>query len=139
MSADPEVEVGLKLRPKFDAMGLLPCVTVDSETGRVLMMAYMNDEALRLTISTKIATYYTRSRKKIWVKGESSGNVQHVVELLIDCDQDCVVLRVKPAGPACHTGYPSCFYRRLKPGTTEELEYLGDQKGFDPKQVYKQG
>ncbi|MES2307771.1 MAG: phosphoribosyl-AMP cyclohydrolase [Verrucomicrobiota bacterium] len=137
MSADPEVENGLKLMPKFDANGLMPCVTIDFETERVLMVAYMNEEALRLTISTKKATYYTRSRKKIWVKGESSGHVQEVQEILVDCDQDCIVLKVKQTGAACHTGYPSCFYRRVKPGTQDELEMLGDTKQFDPEKVYK--
>jgi len=137
MAADPQVENGLKLMPKFDSNGLLPCVTVDSVTQRVLMLAYMNEEALRLTISTKKATYYTRSRKKIWVKGESSGHFQEVVEILLDCDQDCIVLKVKQSGAACHTGFPSCFYRRLKEGTEDELEMLGDEKQFDPEKVYK--
>jgi phosphoribosyl-AMP cyclohydrolase len=137
MAADPQVENGLKLMPKFDSNGLLPCVTVDSITQRVLMFAYMNEEALRLTISTKKATYYTRSRKKIWVKGESSGHFQEVVEILLDCDQDCIVLKVKQAGAACHTGFQSCFYRRLKEGTEDELEMLGDEKQFDPEKVYK--
>lgn len=136
MAADPEIEEGLKLKPKFDANGLIPCVTQDVKTGRILMFAYMNDEALQMTISTKIATYYTRSRKKIWIKGETSGNTQEVVEVLIDCDQDCVVLKVNPAGAACHTGRPSCFYRRVKPGASEDLEFLGDIKEFDPKKVY---
>jgi phosphoribosyl-AMP cyclohydrolase len=136
MAVDSQVENGLKLVPKFDASGLLACVTVDAETQRVLMVAYMNEEALRLTISTKRATYYTRSRKKIWVKGESSGHFQEVVELLVDCDQDCIVLKVKQMGAACHTGFPSCFYRRLKLGTEEELEMLGDEKQFDPAKVY---
>jgi phosphoribosyl-AMP cyclohydrolase len=137
MSADPEVENGLKLMPKFDASGLIPCVTIDFETQRVLMVAYMNEEALRLTISTQKATYYTRSRKKIWVKGESSGHVQEVQEILVDCDQDCIILKVKQTGAACHTGYPSCFYRRVKSGTQDELEMLGDAKQFDPEKVYK--
>lgn len=137
MAADPQVENGLKLMPKFDSNGLLPCVTVDAVTQRVLMLAYMNEEALRLTISTKKATYYTRSRKKIWVKGESSGHFQEVLEILLDCDQDCIVLKVKQAGAACHTGFPSCFYRRLKAGTEDELEMLGDEKQFDPEKVYK--
>ncbi len=136
MAVDSQVENGLKLMPKFDASGLLPCVTIDVETERVLMVAYMNEEALRLTISTKRATYFTRSRKKIWVKGESSGHFQEVKELLVDCDQDCIILKVKQAGAACHTGFPSCFYRRLKPGTENELEMLGDERQFDPAKVY---
>ena len=136
MGADSQVESGLKLMPKFDVNGLLPCVTIDAATQRVLMVGYMNEEALRLTISTKRATYFTRSRKKIWVKGESSGHFQEVVELLVDCDQDCIVLKVNQIGAACHTGFPSCFYRRLKPGTEEELEFLGDEKQFDPAKVY---
>ncbi len=136
MGADSQVENGLKLIPKFDVNGLLPCVTIDAENQRVLMVGYMNEEALRLTISTKRATYFTRSRKKIWVKGESSGHFQEVMELLVDCDQDCIVLKVKQLGAACHTGFPSCFYRRLKPGTEEELEFLGDEKQFDPAKVY---
>lgn len=105
-----------ELRPKFNSDGLIPAVAQDSATGDVLMMAWMNEEALRQTIETGEATYFSRSRGKLWRKGETSGNTQTVDEILIDCDQDTLLLRVTQKGPACHTDRKSCFYRKVSPG-----------------------
>ncbi|MBI1383742.1 MAG: phosphoribosyl-AMP cyclohydrolase [Rhizobiales bacterium] len=114
-----EIEAGDTFAPRFDAKGLVPVVTTSAEDGRVLMLAYMNAEALARTIETGIATYWSRSRGKLWVKGETSGNVQHVVELRTDCDQDAIwiVVRTAGAGVACHTGAASCFYRAIAVGS----------------------
>jgi phosphoribosyl-AMP cyclohydrolase len=101
----------LELRPKFDADGLIAAIAQDAETGEVLMLAWMNADALQATLDTKRATYWSRSRQTLWVKGETSGNVQKVTEIRIDCDQDAVLLKVKQTGGACHTGRDSCFYR----------------------------
>lgn len=101
------------LRPKFNADGLLPAIAQDAETGEILMMAWMNEDALRQTLETGEATYFSRSRGKLWRKGETSGNTQSVAEILIDCDQDTLLLKVHQTGPACHTDRKSCFYRRV--------------------------
>lgn len=106
-------DTGLTLNPKFDADGLLTAIAVDATTGEPLMVAHMNAEALRLTLATREATFWSRSRGRLWKKGETSGNVLRVVEARIDCDQDAVWLRCEPAGPACHTGADSCFFRRI--------------------------
>lgn len=106
-------EQGSDFLPKFDAAGLLTAVAQDVETGAVLMVAHVNAEALELTLDTGQAHFYSRSRGRLWRKGESSGNVLNVERLLVDCDQDAVVMQVRPAGPACHTGAPTCFYREL--------------------------
>lgn len=121
----------------FEKMdGLVPAVVQDDETGEVLMLAFMNKEAWDATQKTGKATYYSRTRNKLWVKGESSGHVQEVREILVDCDDDTVVLKVKQiGGAACHTGYRSCFYRKVENG---RLETIG-KKVFDPKEVYKNG
>jgi len=113
-----EVEQSLVLQPKFDADGLIAAVATDSTSGEVLMFAWMNAEALRLTIETKVAHFWSRSRNQLWKKGEESGNVLSVVEMRVDCDQDAVWLRVTVggAGSACHTGERSCFYRRIAIG-----------------------
>ncbi|MBA3070310.1 MAG: phosphoribosyl-AMP cyclohydrolase [Hyphomonas sp.] len=100
-----------ELRPKFDAAGLIAAIAQDAETGDVLMLAWMNAEALLLTLETRRATYWSRSRGEIWVKGDTSGHTQEVVEVRVDCDQDAVLLRVRQTGGACHTGRESCFYR----------------------------
>jgi phosphoribosyl-AMP cyclohydrolase len=105
-----------ELRPNFDASGLIAAIAQDAETGEVLMLAWMNAEALRLTLETKRATYWSRSRGALWVKGETSGHVQEVVEVRIDCDQDAVLLKVRQSGGACHTGRGNCFYRIAEPG-----------------------
>ncbi len=107
-------ETGSALLPKFDAQGLLSAVVVDSATRDVLMVAFMDQEALRLTRETGQAHFWSRSRRSIWLKGETSGNVLTVKEMLVDCDQDAVVLVAEPAGPTCHTGEQSCFYRKLE-------------------------
>ena len=104
-------EEGLSFSPKFDASGLVTCVATDAATGDVLMVAHMNDEALRKTIATGEAWYFSRSRNALWRKGETSGQTQRVVEMRIDCDQDAVWIRVEQVGAACHTGRKSCFYR----------------------------
>ena len=107
-------DTGLVLNPKFDADGLLTAIAVDAVSGEPLMVAFMNDEALRLTLETREATFWSRSRGRLWKKGETSGNVLRVVEARIDCDQDALWLRCEPAGPACHTGADSCFFRRIE-------------------------
>lgn len=104
-------ETGLALDPKFDANGLLTAVCTHAESGQVLMVAHMNAEALAQTLSTKKATFWSRSRQSLWVKGETSGNFLHVVDARIDCDQDAIWLLCQPDGPACHTGADTCFYR----------------------------
>ncbi|KQN26604.1 phosphoribosyl-AMP cyclohydrolase [Sphingomonas sp. Leaf33] len=109
-------ETGTELDPKYDAAGLITAVATDSATGEVLMVAHMNAEALATTLDSGEATFWSRSRGRLWKKGETSGHVLRVVEVRIDCDQDAVWLRVEPAGPACHTGARSCFYRRIEGG-----------------------
>lgn len=103
-----------KLQLKFNSDGLIPAIAQDFETKEVLMLAYMNQEAFDLTVKTKKATYFSRSRKSLWVKGETSGHFQHVREIRYDCDCDTVLLLVKQDGAACHTGNYSCFYRKLE-------------------------
>lgn len=115
-------EAGLTLDPKYDAAGLVTAVATDAATGDVLMLAHMNADALRLTIETGIAHFWSRSRNALWKKGETSGNTLVVVETRIDCDQDAVWLRVEAAGPACHTGERSCFYRRITADALERIE-----------------
>ena len=100
-----------ELRPKFDTSGLVAAIAQDAETGEVLMLAWMNAEALARTLETRRATYWSRSRGEIWVKGETSGHTQDVIEVRVDCDQDAVLLKVRQTGGACHTGRESCFYR----------------------------
>ena len=133
-----DIEEGTTLSPKFDADGLITAVATDPKSGEVLMVAHMNAEALRKTIDSGEAWYFSRSRKKLWKKGEESGHNQRVIELRIDCDQDAVWLKVEQQGPgACHTGRGSCFYRVVplgKPGAVT-LEFR-DEKTFDPKKVY---
>ncbi len=135
-----QVEEGTELAPKFDADGLIPAVTTDYVSGELLMQGYMNAEALRRTIETGEAHYFSRSRGVLWHKGGTSGLVQTVRELLIDDDQDCVWLRVDVAGGAsCHVGYRSCFYRRIPIGADAEtgpLQFTESDKVFDPQAVY---
>lgn len=109
-------DTGLTLDPKYDANGLITAVVTDSETGEPLMVAHMNADALAATLATRQATFWSRSRARLWTKGESSGNILNVVDVRIDCDQDAVWLRVRPAGPACHTGARSCFFRVIEDG-----------------------
>ncbi|MEX2381554.1 MAG: phosphoribosyl-AMP cyclohydrolase [Opitutales bacterium] len=132
-----EVEEGTVLRPKFDEHGLIPCITMDAVSGEILMFAYMNKEALHLTLQTKKATYYSRSRNKLWIKGEESGLVQKVKDLYVDCDQDVVMIQVEVTGKGCcHQGYRSCFYRKVTDPEAFELEFTQKEKAFDPKAVY---
>ena len=138
-SANTETELGMKLAPAFEKSEILPAIAQDAETGEILMLAYMNESALKHTIATGKATYYSRSRQKQWGKGETSGNVQHVEEIRVDCDQDTILLKVKQSGAACHNGFRSCFYRKLKAGATEELEHAGGERLFDPSEVYGNG
>ena len=133
-----EREEGLKFQPKFDASGLVTCVATDVATGDVLMVAHMNEEALRKTIATGEAWYFSRSRNALWRKGESSGHTQRVVELRTDCDQDAVWIRVEQSGAACHTGRHSCFYRAVKgEGGQASLAFVDADRKFDPAKVYK--
>ena len=104
-------EIGRTLDPKYDANGLITAVCTNGATGEVLMVAHMNAQALAATLDTRKATFWSRSRQSLWVKGETSGNVLHVLEARVDCDQDAVWLTCRPEGPACHTGARSCFYR----------------------------
>jgi phosphoribosyl-AMP cyclohydrolase len=136
-----EVELGATLQPKFGPDGLIPCITQDGATGEVLMFAFMNAESLARTLQTKKATYWSRSRQKLWMKGEESGNVQLVQELRVDCDQDVLLLKVTQAGPAnasCHNGYKSCFYRQLADLDAPDfkLKFIAEPL-FDPAHVYK--
>jgi phosphoribosyl-AMP cyclohydrolase len=135
-----QVEEGTQLAPKFDEHGLIPAVTTDHRTGELLMVGYMDAEALEKTIQTGEAHYFSRSRRQLWHKGATSGLVQTVKELMIDDDQDCVWLKVEVAGGAsCHVGYRSCFYRRIPLGGLSEpvsLEFTDEEKVFDPAVVY---
>lgn len=116
MSVNPpdDRELGTAFQPRFDAQGLLSAVAVDAASGEVLMLAFMDGEALEKTRETGFAHFHSRSRGRLWMKGESSGNVLRVLEIRVDCDQDALILLVRPEGPACHTGATSCFYRRLE-------------------------
>lgn len=115
-------ESGLALDPKYDANGLVTAVVTDRVGGGVLMVAHMNAEALAATLASGEATFWSRSRGRLWKKGETSGNVLRVVEVRVDCDQDALWLIADPAGPACHTGAPSCFYRRIAEGRLERVD-----------------
>lgn len=133
------VEEGLALAPRFDAEGLIPAIATAHDSGEVLMLGYMNAEALAKTIATGQAHYWSRSRKLLWHKGATSGLVQHVVELRVDDDQDALWLRVRiDGGASCHVGYRSCFYRRVALGqpVTAALEFTEAAKHFDPAEVY---
>ena len=136
MTQDNQIEQGLDFTPRFDSAGLITAIAQDSDTGQILMVAYMNKEALETTIKTGIATYYSRSRAKLWKKGEQSGHIQKVKQILTDCDQDCLILKVSVDQGQCHTGYQSCFYRALKKDSATKLETIAE-KTFDPNQAYK--
>ncbi len=131
-----KIEETTVFQPKFDANGLITAIAQDAENSQILMVAYMNKEALDLTIKTGIATYYSRSRKKLWKKGEESGHIQKVRQILVDCDQDCIVLKVSVDAGQCHAGFQSCFYRAIKTGSQTILEFIAD-KVYDPAQTYK--
>jgi phosphoribosyl-AMP cyclohydrolase len=137
ISPENDREEGLTFQPKFDANGLVTCVATDAETSEVLMVAHMNEEALRRTISSGEAWYYSRSRQALWRKGETSGHVQRVVEMRVDCDQDVILIRVEQTGAACHTGRHSCFYRKVEgTGGGARLSFVDADRQFDPKAVY---
>lgn len=150
------VEAGDLFSPKFDADGLIPAMAVDHATGEPLMLAYMNEESLKMTLELGEAVYYSRSRREIWHKGKTSGHIQVVKEILTDCDQDALIVRVDQLGAgACHTGYRTCFYREVVFGdelkaleALEAVENEGDEvvvplrskigeKSFDAEAVYK--
>jgi phosphoribosyl-AMP cyclohydrolase len=131
-------EEGLAFQPKFDASGLLTCVATDAATGELLMVAHMNEEALRRTIASGEAWYFSRSRNALWRKGETSGQTQHVVEMRTDCDQDAIWIRVQQTGAACHTGRKSCFYRKVEASKDGALlSFVDADRLFDPNEVYR--
>jgi len=138
-----EVEEGKYLEPKFDENGLIPVITSDFKNGNILMHGYMNSQALKKTIETREAYYWSRSRKKIWHKGQVSGFIQKVKEIRIDDDQDSIWLSVDiGSGSSCHVGYRSCFYRsiplgKIKNGEELEMEFKETKKIFDPEKIYK--
>ena len=137
--APADLEEGAALTPKFGSDGLITCVATDAASGSVLMVARMNADALAKTIATGEAWYFSRSRGKLWRKGESSGHFQRVVEMRVDCDQDAIWIKVQQTGGACHTGRHSCFYRAVPIGKagTVALE-LPDELSFDPAKVYRE-
>jgi phosphoribosyl-AMP cyclohydrolase len=137
MATSAEQELGSKLNLKLDQNGLITAVTVDADTGHVLMVAFMNPAALEKTLTTGKCTYWSRSRQKFWVKGEESGNTQQVVSVTIDCDQDAVVVKVRQKGAACHNGFESCFYRQVLSNEAGGLELKTiAQPLMDPKEMY---
>jgi len=136
VSTKEDIEEGAEFIPKFDDNGLIPVVAQDSQSGQILMVAYMNRQALDLTIQTGYATYFSRSRQKLWKKGEQSGHVQKIEQILVDCDQDCLILQVIVDAGQCHVGYRSCFYRALKKKKDKKLEFISD-KVFNPQKTYR--
>ena len=140
-----QVEEGTDLCPKFNQEGLIPCITIEYETKEVLMFSFLNEEALRKSIETDKAHYYSRSRKNIWLKGEVSGMYHQIQDILIDDDQDSIIFTVKLNEPtkggakaSCHVGYKSCFYRKIKVSDGKlELKFTEDKKSFDPEIVYE--
>ena len=142
MSGSEELEEGNALTPRFDSNGLIPAICTDAASGEVLMFAWMNREALEISIRTGTACYWSRSRGQLWRKGETSGNTQKIVEMQTDCDQDVIWMRVEQISGACHTGRRSCFYRSIPLGaeTLEdvELKHSDAEKLFNPKDIYGQ-
>jgi phosphoribosyl-AMP cyclohydrolase len=136
MTTKRNIEKGADFNPKFDSNGLITTIAQDAKTGQILMAAFMNRQALDLTIQTGFATYFSTSRQKLWKKGEESGHTQKVEQILVDCDQDCLLLKVTVDAGQCHVGYQSCFYRALKKGSSKELEFIAE-KVYDPKKTYK--
>jgi phosphoribosyl-AMP cyclohydrolase len=135
VAADRQIEEGTDFRPRFDENGLITAIAQDSETGQVLMVAYMNKDALDETLRTRCGVYYSRSRKRLWRKGEQSGHTQEVQQVLTDCDQDCIILKVKVDSGQCHVGYQSCFYRAVSKVEPTKLEFVA-QKVYDPEKTY---
>ena len=136
MAASKDIEENLEFVPRFDENGLIPAIAQDVQTGQILMVAYMNRQALEATIRSGYATYFSRSRGRLWKKGEESGHLQKVEQILVDCDQDCLVLKVKVDAGQCHVGYQSCFYRALSTKTDKMLEFVAE-KVYDPRKAYK--
>jgi phosphoribosyl-AMP cyclohydrolase len=136
MGSTQVIEKSQRFTPKFDENGLIPAIAQDARTGQVLMAAYMNRRALDLTIQTGCAVYFSRTRRKLWKKGEESGHIQKVEQILIDCDQDCLILKVTVEGGQCHVGYQSCFYRALKKGSSKKLKFIA-KKAYNAEKVYK--
>jgi len=130
-----DIEEGVKFIPKFDDNGLISAIAQDSQTGQILMVAYMNRQALDATIQSGYATYFSRSRQELWKKGQQSGHLQKVEQILVDCDQDCLILKVTVDAGQCHVGYQSCFYRALKKKTDKKLEFIAN-KVYNPKDIY---
>jgi phosphoribosyl-AMP cyclohydrolase len=131
-----DIEEGLEFIPKFDKEGLIPAIAQDARTGQILMVAYMNRQALEATLQSGYATYFSRSRRELWKKGQQSGHLQKVEQILVDCDQDCLVLKVTVDAGQCHVGYQSCFYRALKKNADKTLTFI-TEKVYDPKETYK--
>ena len=136
MAANEKIELGTGFEPKFDSNGLITAISQDADSGEILMVAYMNAEALKLTIESGNAVFFSRSRQKLWKKGEESGHVQKIKQILVDCDQDCLILKVEVDAGQCHVGYQSCFYRAVKQGSQAELEFVAE-KVYDPNEAYK--
>lgn len=136
MATKQDIEQGTDFIPKFDSNGLITAIAQDSKTGQVLMAASMNHQSLDLTIKTGYATYFSTSRQKLWKKGEQSGHLQKVEQILVDCDQNCLLLKVTVDAGQCHVGYQSCFYRALKKASSSELEFIAE-KVYDPEKAYK--
>ena len=137
MPADRKtIEEGDDFTPGFDQNGLITVVAQDAKTNEILMVACMNQEALKQTIATGTATYYSRSRKKLWKKGEQSGHIQKVEQMLVDCDQDCIILKVSVEAGQCHVGYDSCFYRAVKTDNPSKLRFIA-AKSYDPQKTYR--
>lgn len=132
MTSKYELEEGSKFTPRFDAQGLIPCITQDAENGDILMFAFMNEQSLQKTIETGEVYYWSRSRGALWHKGATSGHVHRVVEIRTDCDQDCILVKVRPQA-SCHTGRNSCFYRKIE---SDGSLCITDGPVFDPKDVY---
>ncbi len=137
-----ELETGMVFSPKFDQNGVLPAIATDATSGDVLMLAYMNEQALALSIETGVAHYWSRSRNRLWKKGETSGNTQKIIELRTDCDQDAIWMKVEQQGKgaACHVGYKSCFFRAIPTGDAPsadlQLDFKEEAPLFDPDEVY---
>jgi phosphoribosyl-AMP cyclohydrolase len=137
-----ELEAGARFTPRFGLDGLIPCIATDADSGKVVMFAHMNEEALALSIETKVAHYWSRSRGKLWRKGESSHHEQAIVEMRVDCDQDVIwiIVRTGGTGASCHTGRLSCFYRAVplgeKPSPEMTLRFVDADLLFDPGKVY---
>ena len=135
MGANKSIEEGLDFSPKFDEKGLITAIAQDAATGQILMVACMNQEALDRTIRTGYATYFSRSRQRLWKKGEQSGHLQKVQQILVDCDQDCLILKVTVDAGQCHIGYQSCFYRAINKDTAKKLDFVAE-KTYDPSKTY---